>query len=141
MKTMKYRKSIDIIFTMVYGFISLINVSCDDFLSEKEVPRITSDFYKTEQGILAPVDASYAYILYSATLSPTESKLFSLWENHYKAIGVTNLVLDALPEASVSEAEKESYGAEMNFFRAYFYFDLVQQFGKIPLVTKAIQEP
>ena len=57
MKTMKYRKSIDIIFTMVYGFISLINVSCDDFLSEKEVPRITSDFYKTEQGILAAVDA------------------------------------------------------------------------------------
>jgi len=29
----------------------------------------------------------------------------------------------------------------MNFFRAYFYFDLVQQFGKIPLVTEAIQEP
>ena len=79
--------------------------------------------------------------LYSATLSPTESKLYSLWENHYKAIGVTNLVLDALPEASISESEKESYGAEMNFFRAYFYFDLVQQFGKIPLVTEAIQEP
>ena len=59
MKTMKYRKSIDIIFTMVYGFISLINVSCDDFLSEKEVPRITSDFYKTEQGILAAVDAPF----------------------------------------------------------------------------------
>lgn len=59
---MKYRKSIDIIFTMVYGFISLINVSCDDFLSEKEVPRITSDFYKTEQGILAAVDATYAYM-------------------------------------------------------------------------------
>lgn len=173
MKAVKYRKSIGIILTIACGFTSLTNTGCDDFLSEKEVPRITSDFYKTEQGILAAVDATYAYMrfgvggefsnvltelgtdlitgaegalsypynLYSATLSPTESKLYSLWENHYKAIGVTNLVLDALPEASISEAEKESYGAEMNFFRAYFYFDLVQQFGKIPLVTEAIQEP
>lgn len=154
MKTVKYRKSIGIILTIACGFTSLTNTGCDDFLSEKEVPRITSDFYKTEQGILAAVDATYAYMrfgvggefsnvltelgtdlitgaegalsypynLYSATLSPTESKLYSLWENHYKAIGVTNLVLDALPEASISEAEKESYGAEMNFFRAYFYF-------------------
>ena len=43
-------------------------------------------------------------------------------ENHYKAIGVTNLVLDALPEASISEAEKESYGAEMNFFQCILLF-------------------
>ena len=27
---------------------------------------------------------SYPYNLYSATLSPTDSKLYSLWENHYK---------------------------------------------------------
>ena len=59
MKTIKYRKSIGIILTMVCGFTSLINTGCDDFLSEKEVPRITSDFYKTEQGILAAVDATY----------------------------------------------------------------------------------
>jgi len=116
MKAVKYRKSIGIILTIACGFTSLTNTGCDDFLSEKEVPRITSDFYKTEQGILAAVDATYAYMrfgvggefsnvltelgtdlitgaegalsypynLYSATLSPTESKLYSLWENHYK---------------------------------------------------------
>ena len=50
MKTVKYRKSIGIILTIACGFTSLTNTGCDDFLSEKEVPRITSDFYKTEQG-------------------------------------------------------------------------------------------
>ncbi len=58
MKAVKYRKSIGIILTIACGFTSLTNTGCDDFLSEKEVPRITSDFYKTEQGILAAVDAT-----------------------------------------------------------------------------------
>ena len=62
MKTIKYRKSIGIILTIACGFTSLTNTGCDDFLSEKEVPRITSDFYKTEQGILAAIDATYAYM-------------------------------------------------------------------------------
>lgn len=173
MKTIKYRKSIATIIMMVCGFTLLLNTSCDDFLAEKDVPRITGDFYQTKQGMIAAIDATYSYMrygvggevanvlnelgtdlitgaegalsypynLYSATLSPTESKLYGIWENHYKAIGVTNLVLNALPNANISSAEKESYGAEMNFFRAYFYFDLVQQFGRIPLVTKATQEP
>lgn len=173
MKAIKYRKGIRTILAMACGFTLLVSVSCDDFLAEKEIPRITGDFYKTKQGVIAAIDATYGYMrfgvggefsnvlnelgtdlitgaegalsypynLYSATLSPTESKLYSLWENHYKAIGVTNLVLAALPEASMTEAEKEGYGAEMSFFRAYFYFDLIQQFGRIPLVTTAIQEP
>lgn len=63
MKAVKYRKSIGIILTIACGFTSLTNTGCDDFLSEKEVPRITSDFYKTEQGILAAVDATLICVL------------------------------------------------------------------------------
>ena len=62
MKAVKYRKSIGIILTIACGFTSLTNTGCDDFLSEKEVPRITSDFYKTEQGILAAVDGHWMKI-------------------------------------------------------------------------------
>lgn len=173
MKTINYKKSNRTLWTTVCSFILLLTSACDDFLAEKEVPRITSDFYKTEQGVIAAIDATYSYMrfgvggefsnvlnelgtdlttgaegalsypynLYSATLSPTESKLYSFWENHYKAIGVTNLVLANLPGSDMTEKEKESYGAEMSFFRAYFYFDLVQQFGSIPLVTEAVEEP
>ncbi|MCC8170305.1 MAG: RagB/SusD family nutrient uptake outer membrane protein [Parabacteroides sp.] len=173
MKTIEYRKSVRTIGVALCAFTLWLNTGCNDFLEEKEVPRITSEFYKTKQGVDSAVDATYSYMrfgvggefsnvftelgtdlitgaegalsypynLYSATLSPTESKLYSLWENHYKAIGVTNLVLASLPEADLTEKEKEEYGAEMSFFRAYFYFDLVQQFGKIPLVTEAAEEP
>lgn len=173
MKTINYRKYVRTI-GMAAGVLTLwLHTGCSDFLEEKEVPRITSEFYKTRQGVASALDATYSYMrfgvggefsnvltelgtdlitgaegalsypynLYSATLSPTESKLYSFWENHYKAIGVTNLVLASLPESELTEQEKDAYGAEMSFFRAYFYFDLVQQFGSIPLVTEATEEP
>lgn len=155
------------------GFTLLMNVGCDDFLAEKEVPRITGDFYATKQGVNAAIDATYSYMrygvggeytnifnelgtdlitgaegalsypsnIYSATMSPTLGGLDGLWSNHYKAIGVTNLVLESLPEANMTDDEKKLYQAEMNFFRAWFHFDLVQQFGSIPLVTFAVHEP
>lgn len=173
MKTINYKKGIRAIGLAVGVCTLWLHTGCSDFLEEKEVPRITSEFYKTKQGVLSALDATYSYMrfgvggefsnvftelgtdlttgaegalsypynLYSATLSPTESKLYSFWENHYKAIGVTNLVLASLPESELTEQEKEAYGAEMSFFRAYFYFDLVQQFGRIPLVTEATEEP
>ena len=168
MKAVKYRKSIGIILTIACGFTSLTNTGCDDFLSEKEVPRITSDFYKTEQGILAAVDATYAYMrfgvggefsnvltelgtdlitgaegalsypynLYSATLSPTESKLYSLWENHYKGISDANIAMDQILQSDMSESKKLTSLGEMLFIRSFLYFELVQQFGKVPLVTE-----
>lgn len=173
---MKMKKYINPMRALLIGFCSLslwINTGCDDFLAEKDIPRITSDFYKTKQGVISAIDATYGYMrfgvggeftniftelgtdlitgaegalsypsnLYSATMSPTLGGLYSLWSNHYSAIGVTNLVLEALPEADMTTAEKSIYGAEMSFFRAYFYFDLVQQFGSIPLIEEAIHEP
>lgn len=148
-------------------------VSCEDFLEEKNIPRLTTEYYKSEQGIISAINATYSYMrygvgaectnvltelgtdlitgaegalsypynLYSATLSPTESKIYALWENHYKAIGVTNLILASLPKANLTDESYKSYSAEARFFRAYFYFDLVQQFGKIPLVTTPTEEP
>ncbi|MDR0543117.1 MAG: RagB/SusD family nutrient uptake outer membrane protein, partial [Dysgonamonadaceae bacterium] len=171
MKTQRYIQSIKAL--LIAGCALFMYTGCDDFLAEKQVPRITGDFYGARQGVIAAIDATYSYArfgvggeftniltelgndlitgaegalsyptnLYSATLSPTLGGLYSLWDNHYKAIGVTNLVLASLPDANMTETEKKVYTAEERFFRAYFYFDLVQQFGRIPLVTEAIYEP
>jgi hypothetical protein len=171
MKTLKYIQSIKALLVVICALF--LYTGCDDFLEEKEVPRITSDFYSTKQGVIAAIDATYSYarfgvggeftnILtelgndlttgatgalayptnrYSATLSPTLGGLYSLWDNHYKAIGVTNLVLASLPDMNMTEEEKKAYAAEERLFRAWFYFDLVQQFGRIPLVLEAIYEP
>lgn len=173
MKTRKYMKTRKIFQAITIAFLFLLNVGCDDFLTEKDVPRITADYYKTKDGVISAIDATYAYMrygvgaectniftelgndlisggdgalnyptnLYNASLSPSTTGLYGFWSNHYSAIGTINMVLDALPESSMTDAEKTAYGAEERFFRAYFYFDLVQQFGSIPLVTEAVYEP
>lgn len=146
----------------------LLNSGCDDFLEEKDIPRITGDFYTTKAGIISAVDATYSYMrfgvggeysnfltefgndvttgadggaakatnLYSS-LSSGSGGLYTLWDNHYKGINVTNEVMQSLPNIDMTDLEKKTYSAEMHFFRGYFYFDLVQQFGRIPLVTVA----
>jgi len=76
-----------------------------------------------------------AFNQYGNQLNPDAAVLYELWENHYKAIGTANLVLQQVAASTVlTAAQKEAATAEMSFGRALFYFDLVQQFGSIPLV-------
>lgn len=166
---MKINNYIKPVLMAVCAFSLLSTTGCDDFLEEKEIPRITGDFYTTKQGVNAAVDATYSYMRfgvggeftnlltelgndlitgadggvskptdsYNATMSSSFGNFYNYWENHYKAINVTNEVMQSLPNVEMTDKERTLYKAEMSFFRAYFYFDLVQQFGKIPLVTVA----
>lgn len=74
---------------------------------------------------------------YGTRLSPSTGVLYEMWSNHYRAINTANLVLQTIDEGNMSDKEKIGGKAEMSFLRAYFYFDLVQQFGRIPLVLDA----
>ncbi|SEN85081.1 Starch-binding associating with outer membrane [bacterium A37T11] len=76
-----------------------------------------------------------AFNQYGSQLNPDAAVLYGLWENHYKAIGTANLVIQQVSASSeLSGEQKDAAIAEMSFGRALFYFDLVQQFGSIPLV-------
>lgn len=64
------------------------------------------------------------------------STYFNLfWENHYIGITRANIVLDRVPLIDFDESVKERLLAEAKFLRAFFYFDLVRNFGGVPLVT------
>lgn len=58
-----------------------------------------------------------------------------LWADYYQGITRANLVLENVPSgAAVSEAKKKQVTGEAYFLRAYFYFQLVQRYGGVPLV-------
>lgn len=78
---------------------------------------------------------------YGAKMGADNSLLYKLWENNYKGIGNCNLALDEVATSPVITEEKrvQSIG-ELRFIRAFMYFDLVQQFGRIPLVLKGSYE-
>ena len=78
-----------------------------------------------------------AYNKYLTSLNPNETTLNFFWNNNYKGITRANTVLMYLPNVTdMTDAQKAQRAAEVKFMRAYYYFDLVQHFGALPLVTQ-----
>lgn len=77
-----------------------------------------------------------AFNQYGNQLNPAHSIFKGLWENHYTGISNSNIAIQQIDESELSENLKKERIAEAKFIRAYLYFDLVQQFGRIPLVTQ-----
>lgn len=71
-------------------------------------------------------------------LNPSTSLIKDLWTNFYVAISAANTGLYYLPDMSADEDWKALRTAELRFLRALYYFDLVQQYGAIPMPVEPI---
>lgn len=79
----------------------------------------------------------YAINRFQDTSSTEEVEV--LWEDAYQLISYANNILariDAVPFAD--PATKEQYRSETRFLRAYAYFELMRNFGKVPLVDHPV---
>jgi tetratricopeptide (TPR) repeat protein len=63
------------------------------------------------------------------------------WNDSYTAIARYNTILDKIGGITMDESLKSRNIGEIKFLRALIYFNLVQTFGDVPLVTKAINDP
>ena len=73
------------------------------------------------------------------SLVPSNTYLFSHWTALYTPISRANQVLAVIDKISfASDSTKSQYKAEMKFIRAMMYFDLVREFGDVPLVTQTL---
>lgn len=78
-----------------------------------------------------------AFGQYLNDMNSQNAVVSNFWTNNYAAISSANTALMFLPQvADMAADQKLQRGAELQFLRAYYYFDLVQHFGAIPLVTK-----
>ena len=60
----------------------------------------------------------------------------NFWQYRYKGILRCNVAIDRIPQATILNEElKNRLIAEARFLRAYFYFELVRNFGGVPLIT------
>lgn len=60
------------------------------------------------------------------------------WNTSYNRIRATNYLLDRATTYPAPDDIKR-YVAEAKFFRAYLYFDLLQQFGGVPIIDKLLE--
>jgi hypothetical protein len=114
------------------------------------------DFGNYSGALLASAtdEAEYAYTgnqiedFYNGAWSPTNAKS-SMWTTCYRGIANCNLYLKdflglTFPELVLnSDYDKqmyryENYQYEVRFLRAYFYFNLVRQYGDVPFTDKLL---
>jgi hypothetical protein len=76
------------------------------------------------------------------SFTPENPAFNGIWVYDYEGISRVNLALSFLTNAEliqktgISEARKNQLLAETYFLRAYYYFDLVNNFGDVPLLFK-----
>lgn len=72
-------------------------------------------------------------------MSPFIGPQGGLWNKNFTGINRANLILDKISKSTtLSPGFTARAVAEAKFLRAYFYFDLVRWFGRVPLITKIL---
>lgn len=72
------------------------------------------------------------------TLNPAVGPQGEYWKKGYQGVYRANTLLQKLPNVPMSQSQIDRFTAEAKSLRAYFYFDLVRFFKKIPLITKTL---
>ncbi|QXD16587.1 RagB/SusD family nutrient uptake outer membrane protein [Rhodocaloribacter litoris] len=63
------------------------------------------------------------------------------WVDAYTGIARANVVLENLAAADVSQETKDAVSAELRFLRAFYYYQLMDLFGGVPIVEAAAVDP
>ena len=78
---------------------------------------------------------------YTSALNSATAVLNTVWSDFYLGISRCNIAINRIPNISgtqflLTDTGKKQRMGEVKFLRAYYYFILVQQFGKIPLMLE-----
>ena len=60
------------------------------------------------------------------------------WDRHYAMIQIANILLQTADSLKLTDPASLINIAEADWFRAYSYFDLVKNYGEVPIITKRI---
>ncbi len=72
---------------------------------------------------------------------PSTSNITNLYNSIYQRLANVNTTLQKLSTAEIDEAAKTNLEGQAKWIRAYYYFELVQHFGDVILLTEPIEEP
>jgi len=78
-----------------------------------------------------------AFNKYLSGLNPQQDVINKFWNNNYKGITRANTALMYMKDVpDMTDVQKTQRIAELKFMRAYYYYDLVQHYGALPLITE-----
>jgi hypothetical protein len=62
-----------------------------------------------------------------------------LWKRYYQGIANANLAIAHIPDVTMDVTQKKQLLGQAHFLRAFYYFNLVRYFGKVPLIKKPVR--
>ncbi|WP_276500226.1 RagB/SusD family nutrient uptake outer membrane protein [Terrimonas pollutisoli] len=86
----------------------------------------------------AQLEAPRAELLKQASPAPSNSVMSNVWTGSYQMINRANQVLLKAPDITDNTALRDRLVGEAKFLRAWAYFELVSQWGDVPLYTETI---
>ena len=89
-----------------------------------------------------PGDQGDFQLVSDFNITPTNSAVEAVWKRYYQGVFTCNVVTDGLANNSaVSAPVKASALAQVEFLRAYYYFNLTAAYGAIPLHLHVATSP
>ncbi len=152
--------AIGILFCMLSACDNFLDIAPETSLSSDSFFRTQTDFEQAVGGIYAPLQGLYnqdwilnemrsdnTFFIYNiaqrggkqqedpATFTVETNNTYTLgkWTNNYLIISRANQVLSKMEEASFETSVKNNLKGQALFLRAFAYFDLVKNFGGVPL--------
>jgi hypothetical protein len=96
--------------------------------------------YNANRGLETSTE-SLATFLDDANSSAQQNSPGNRYANDYSGIAMVNTVLTRISGADFAQSAKDSISGEALFLRAFYYFDLVQHYGGVPLQLEEITAP
>jgi hypothetical protein len=89
----------------------------------------------------AQLEAPRAELLKQNNPAPTNAVMTSVWSGCYQMINKANVVLAKAPGVTDNTSLRDRLVGEAKFMRAWAYFELVSQWGKVPVYTEPVSSP
>ena len=147
-----------------FVILLLSTTGCNSFLDLTPISVANVNaFYKTSQDAVLAVNASYSSLLdiYRSdlwvlgevasdntedpdasidnfTIDANNGTVEGFWRRLYSGISRCNTVLNRVPGINMDETLKQRLLLEARYLRAFYYFQLVQYFGDVPLVETEV---
>ncbi|HEV8283129.1 MAG TPA: RagB/SusD family nutrient uptake outer membrane protein [Chitinophagaceae bacterium] len=89
----------------------------------------------------AQLEAPRAELLKQAKPASTNAVMTSVWNGCYQMINKANVVIFKAPNVTDNTSLRDRLVGEAKFLRAWAYFELVSQWGDVPVYTEPLTNP
>lgn len=128
------------------GMNNALNATYESLRDFHATENVGVDINMLGTHIWTDASSGKAFNEYNAEFNASNGHFSTLWTSYYRGINTANVVIDKVPTVPASSfltnpANRSVWVGEARFMRAFYYFHLVQLFGRIPLLLTPNTEP